>query len=346
MKKVTIFGHFGFGKNLANGQTIKTKIITQEIENQLGEDNVCKIDTHGGKKSLIKLLFKMPSILRKSRNIVIFPAHKGVRFFGPVLTFFNFFYKRKLFYVVIGGWLPSFLNGKKLLEKQLKKFDGIFVETKTMEKELCERGFKNVHIMLNCKKLNILSESELQSFFKKPYKLCTFSRVSEKKGIGDAVKAVRAVNERCGEIAYTLEIYGQVDAGQEQWFHEQQANFPEYITYGGVIPFAESVEKLKDKFALLFPTKYYTEGIPGTIIDAYASGVPIIGARWQNYDDVIKDGVTGLGYTFEKQAELEEILFRLATDNSSFIALRKNCLKAVESFDVSNAIQILINKFE
>ncbi|MBQ1273270.1 MAG: hypothetical protein IIY10_00685, partial [Aeriscardovia sp.] len=52
--KVSIFGHFGEGKNLLNGQTVKTKIVTEELENQLGQENILKIDTHGGIKTLLK----------------------------------------------------------------------------------------------------------------------------------------------------------------------------------------------------------------------------------------------------------------------------------------------------
>ena len=47
MKKVCVIGHFGFGKELLNGQTIKTKTVTIELEKQLGKDQVVKIDTHG-----------------------------------------------------------------------------------------------------------------------------------------------------------------------------------------------------------------------------------------------------------------------------------------------------------
>lgn len=32
--KAGIIGHFGEGENLLNGQTIKTKIVTEELQNQ------------------------------------------------------------------------------------------------------------------------------------------------------------------------------------------------------------------------------------------------------------------------------------------------------------------------
>ena len=57
--KVSILGHFGEGVNLLNGQTVKTKIITEELQNQLGQDQVLKIDTHGGWKTLLKAPFQV-----------------------------------------------------------------------------------------------------------------------------------------------------------------------------------------------------------------------------------------------------------------------------------------------
>ena len=53
--KVCVCGHFGFGQNLLNGQTIKTKIVAEELERVFGEQNVIKIDTAGGITSLLKI---------------------------------------------------------------------------------------------------------------------------------------------------------------------------------------------------------------------------------------------------------------------------------------------------
>ena len=32
MKKACVLGHFGFGKELLNGQTVKTKMVADELE--------------------------------------------------------------------------------------------------------------------------------------------------------------------------------------------------------------------------------------------------------------------------------------------------------------------------
>ena len=333
MKKIAIIGHFGFGIDCLDGQTIKTKIFTEELESQVGEAQVLKIDTHGGVKSLLKAPFQVLKALKKSENVIIMPAHNGLRVYAPLLRFFKSFFKgRKLHYVVIGGWLASFLKDKRCLTKTLKKFDGIYVETNTMKNDLEALGFNNVSVMPNCKKLNVLKEDELVKFGEEPYKLCTFSRVMKEKGIEDAINSVKAVNEKFNRVVYTLDIYGQVDSGQIEWFENLQKDFPEYIKYGGLVPFDKSVEVLKDYFALLFPTRFYTEGIPGTIIDAYAAGIPVISAKWQSFSDIVKDGVTGVGYEFGNDSELTEILFETAKSPSELNLLKENCVKEAQEY--------------
>ena len=57
MKKVSVIGHFAVGHQYLNGQTIKTKIVTGELERVLGSDQVGIVDTHGGPKTLLKAPF-------------------------------------------------------------------------------------------------------------------------------------------------------------------------------------------------------------------------------------------------------------------------------------------------
>ena len=53
--------------------------------------------------------------------------------------------------------------------------------------------------------------------------------------------------------------------------------------YCGIKDPKDSVKTLKNYFALVFPTRFYTEGIPGTIIDAYYAGVPVIASKWESF---------------------------------------------------------------
>lgn len=345
MGKVCVIGHFGFGQSLLNGQTIKTKIITAEIERCCGKTNVIRLDLAGGAKKIPGLLIKIPKALSECDNIAIFPVENGLRFLTPVLNFWNLFFKKKIHYIVIGGWLPGFVSDKYLLKKGVKSFDGIYVETNTMKKALEEQGFTNIFVMPNCKPLKILSENELVYPEGIPYKLCTFSRVMKEKGIETAVYAIRNVNRQMGYTAYSLDIYGQIDANQTEWFADLQSRFPDYIHYGGCVDADKSVEVLRDYFALLFPTHFYTEGIPGTIVDAYAAGVPVISARWESFADVIDDGKTGIGYEFDHEEDLEKILLSVANNPQIVLDMRTNCIRGARKYLPEAALQCINEKF-
>ena len=200
-----------------------------------------------------------------------------------------------------------------------------------MKKALENQGFKNIIIMPNCKDLKILKEDELTYNVNKPYKLCTFSRVVQEKGIEDAVEAVKNINESSKEIIYTLDIYGQIDEDYKEKFKKLVKEFPEYIKYKGLVPFDKTVDVLKEYFVLLFPTHFYTEGIPGTIIDAYAAGVPVISSRWESFNDVVDDTV-GIGYQFNDIKALINILNILKNDPDKVFIMKKECLKRAEDF--------------
>ncbi len=344
--KISVLGHLAIGKTAFDGQTIKTRIITEELQNILGKENVFNIDTYGGRKTLLKAPFQVISALRHSDNVLIFPAHNGIRVYAPLLSFFRKFFKNiKLHYIVIGGWLPGFLLKRKLLSRILKRFDGIYVETNIMRNSLESQGFNNTFVMPNCKNLVLLDE-KTNCLVNKPFKLCTFSRVMKEKGIETAIQIVKKVNEKLGYMAYSLDIYGQVDANQIEWFERLQNEFPEYVHYCGCVDSDKSVDVLKHYFALLFPTHFYTEGIPGTIIDAYAAGIPVISAKWESYSDVVEDGVTGIGYDFGDIEQFEHILLSIIENPDTILAMKSACIEKAKKFIPANAIQVLLDAIQ
>lgn len=342
--KIGICGHFGGGKVFLDGQTVKTKILTEELERCFGRDSVLTLDTYGGAKRLPHHIFGLIGLAVRCDRLVILPAQNSLRVFVPLLSLLNRFLHRDLHYAVIGGWLPAFLENRKGLSRQLKRFDGIYTETTTMKRALEAQGFTNVSVLPNCKRLEVLAPEQMVSFREEPYPLCTFSRVMQKKGIADAVEAVRAVNARLGRTAFTLDIYGQIDPNEEAWFARLQADFPEYVRYCGQVPFDESVQTVKKYFALLFPTRFYTEGIPGTIIDAYAAGVPVISARWESFADVVTDGVTGIGYPFGCPDQLAQILCGAAQDPELILGKKENCLRAAKDYLPEQALRELAQR--
>lgn len=326
MKKVCIVGCFGMGLDLADGQTVKTKIVKRELIRSFGKENVIQIDTYGGFKRIIKIPFLLFGAMLKAENIVMLPAENGLRVIAPILVILNKIFKRKLFYDVIGGWLPTFIENRTQLCSCLKSFDAIYVETNTMSHQLKEQGFNNVEVITNCKDINIIKTEDLKETSSKPYQLCTFSRVMKEKGIEDAIEAVIAINQKNDSTLFELCIYGQIEKGQELWFENLRSNFPEYIRYKGVIKYDCSTDELRHYDALLFPTYYEGEGFAGTIIDAFASGVPVIASDWKYNSEIIDSGRLGVIIKTRDNNALIQAIESIAENPSAWNNMKRECL--------------------
>lgn len=345
MYKVCVCGHFGGDNNFNDGQTVKTKNIHKALVKKYGSENILVVDTYNWKKHPISFLNECKNGLKDSENLIMLPAHNGVKVFIPLFTCLNKKYKRKIFYAVVGGWLPELVKDKKWLLNSAKKLTKVFVETNKMKNSLNELGLDNVEILLNFKDITPLKEEELNYSYEKPYKLCTFSRVMQEKGIEDAIDVIKKINEEEKETIYSLDIYGPIDTEYSERFRELEKSFPDYIKYKGCVDSDKSVEVLKEYYLLLFPTRFKTEGIPGTVIDALATGLPVVASKWDNYADVLVDKYNSFLFSLGDIDEFEKILYSLK-DIEKVASLKKNALETAKAFDKKEAVKILLDSIE
>lgn len=338
MKRICVVGAFDFTRKDTGGQPVKTRELYDGLCNRYGADKVLYVETRQWKKHIIRMLWQLIRNVPRSDVVIMLPAHNGLKVFSRLLQIVKK-KKAKLFYDVIGGWLPTMVRENPDMLPYLQKMDGIWVETTSMQRGLQELGLQQVTVVPNFKSLQPLKPSELTDPAIAPCRLATFSRVMEEKGITDAIETIHRVNTQLGRKAFALDIYGPVAPQYAETFENLQAQHGDFVTYKGVAKPEESVEILKDYYALLFPTKFYTEGIPGTIIDAYAAGVPVITARWLNHGDIFEEGVTGLGYPFGDTRALEQLLLELAAQPDRLMALKPACLKKAEQYLPETAME-------
>lgn len=348
--KIGVCGHFGGTKEFLDGQTIKTKIVTEELKKQLSDVQILTVDTYGGIKALPRCLWKLFTFLCCCEHVIILPAYKSVRIFPPFLILLNCLFRKKLHYVVIGGWLPEFLKRKAMLQKCLKRFHYIYVETQSMKTALENDGFFNVIVMPNCKNLNIRTVEELNNQAIEQlngqgdtvYKFCTFSRVLKEKGIEIAIDAMKLIHEKKSDLDIKLDIYGQVDEKYKDEFSKLRTSFPDNICYKGMISFDKSTEVLKEYYALLFPTFYQGEGFAGTLLDALAAGVPVIASDWKYNKEIVIPDKTGIllkECTAEKLAE--EIVW-IIENPKIWDEMRYACVEEAQHYTPEYVLKSLI----
>lgn len=332
MKKgIAVIGRVAEGVELLDGQTIKTKVLCEELHRYFPDRKLICVDTYQYRKNILKILFRMARSFVECEDIFVLLSRNGRTFFIPVLMGMNMIFHRRIYHDVVGGALPAEAAERPILRKLLKCFNVNWVEFAAMKEELEKIGVTNVEVLPNFKRLNILSSEKLLKNYREPFVFSMFSRVLKEKGMPDAAKAVAKVNCRYGKQLAVLHIYGPVEEDYREEFTELLEEYRECVHYMGCVPFDQSVEVLSQSYMLLFPSVYFGEGMPGTILDAFSSGLPVIATDWHFNSELVHDGVTGYCYDWRKPELLEQWICYAIEHPDQINSMREHCLaKAAE----------------
>lgn len=330
--KIGIWGQFGGKEKVADGQAVKTIIFTEELRKRYGADKVFAVNTNNWRKHPFALFWNTLKMNALCECVCILPADNGFKISVPMLNITNKLFRRRLFYVVIGGFLPALLKRQPKYLKMLKKYEAIFPETENLKKDLDEAGLERVYVLSNLKRLNTLKPEQVEVCKEQDVKVCFFARVTKEKGIEYAIEAVKLANEVLGGKRIHLDIYGICPPYFQETFDKLMAENSEFATYQGVADFDKTTETLKDYFAMLFPTFYHGEGFPGNVIDAYNAALPIIATDWNYNADIIHDGINGILVPIKDAQAMCDALLELYNDRERAYEIAMNNLNEADEY--------------
>lgn len=346
-KRIGIIGRIDPSESMFDGQTVKTRTIWKLMVGHFGAGSVVAVDTLDYKENPLKVAWNLLRCLISCRDIVVLLSRGGRNAIFPVLSFAANRFGRNIFHPLIGGWLGRDIDEDErgVLVNYLNSFQVNWVETHELAETLIAKGVHNVEYLPNFKLISPISKLPVEPLHS-PVRLCTFSRVQERKGISNAIKSVDAVNERYGRLVAKLDIYGPIDTDYKHEFWKLLGKSLS-SSYEGCVRAEESVSTLSAYDALLFPTEWVMEGIPGTIVDAFHAGLPVIASRWRYYEELLEDGKTGLSYPFDRCEMLEGALLRfLDLDADTVGSMRKECLSRAQRYSASSAFSQIIAAIE
>lgn len=310
--KILLIGATRFrGKNKKyeiNGQTIKIKniynLLKKETDTQL-------LNTK--EFSIIKLFFG----IKNSDKVIFLLGERGLLFIFPIIYLLCRFLKKNIYYIVIGGWLDTFLIKHQIYINYLKKIDKILVESKILKNKLCILGLYNVEVLYNFRVINselILEKNKENSNFKLVY----FSRITEEKGIFELIEVMKELKSK----NITLDIWGVINSKDEDRFYKKIENVSN-IFYKGVLE--KNIEKVLSTYdMMIFPTRYEGEGQPGVIVEAFIAELPVLATKWRYNEEYIEEGKTGFLYEINNDDELIGKILQLYSKREMLEIVRKN----------------------
>jgi len=146
-----------------------------------------------------------------------------------------------------------------------------------------------------------------------PVRLLYHGRVDRRKGVLDFLDALAALRRRAVPFEATISGVGpDVDASREK--AEDLELSPDWVRLTGYADY-EAVPDLYRK-ADVFVSPTHAEGFSNTILEAMASGLPVVSCRSVGVVDCLRDGENGLLTEPGDVAGLTDALERIITDGA------------------------------
>lgn len=345
-RKIGVIGRIDPAGVLFDGQTVKTRTVWRMLCGHYGADNIIPVETLNYKKEPFRVVREYRRCMKECDDVVVLLSRNGRSLFFPFLKRQAKCNGKRIYHDLIGGLLAQDLQREPWLVSQLNSFEVNWVESRDLMQQLKQLGVQNCEYLPNFKQINVLNPSELPKIEVSPRRLCTFSRVTEKKGILEAIEAVENLCILDGSGSWHLDIYGPIDPGFRTIF-ERALSASANARYCGTVDPEDSVDILKKYWALLFPTKWSAEGFPGTILDALSAGLPIVASRWRYYDEILEDNVTGTSYDAKRgSVGLLDAIRKLELLESSFFEMKCACLSRANGHSRDSLFKQMVNRMD
>lgn len=316
--KYLVLGYFGFSTNQLCGQTVKTRNIYDLLkENEKLIGKVSYFDTQefkSNKFSLIKMFWK---ILNHNR-LVYLPAHNSFTYLFPIIFIISKIKGIKIIHVVVGSWLSDFLIGKRIYIYLLSRIVVNLPQTKkTVDSLKFDYNINNV-CQLNNFRINNFTPSFVD--IEQSFRIVFMARINKYKGIEYVFSLAEKLIEN--NINITIDFYGQIFSEDYDYFFKE-INRLSNVFYKGQLEPNEIYSNLEKYDVLLLPTFFSDEGFPGSILDAYISGIPVIVSRWKDLPHFVEHEKTGFVFDLDKPDEIYSYVLKLYLNRNLLKEMKK-----------------------
>lgn len=342
MSKVLVLGAFGYTNNQLDGQTIKTRNVYNLLRERY-DGSVKKTDTIELRSKPL-LAFVCLWHLITCKTLVLIPCLNNMTYIFPVTYIMSKIFGYEIISICIGGWQLEYYVGNERFKahpRQLrysKAIKAFLPEMVKVDNDLKEQlGFRNTEVFPNFRPFTSLrdivkNEGDLR--------LVYMARINKKKGYPAVFRVLEDLKTK--HIPVTMSFYGQIADEDKEDFLSLIEQHSDVANYGGSLKPQDIQGTLMQYDVLLLPTQYYTEGFPGSILDAYIAGIPVIVTEWKHSHEFVRDGETGYIVPFENGEEMmTEKIVAFSNDRELLYRLKENARMECEKYSVDSAWNVI-----
>lgn len=267
--------------------------------------------------------------------VMLNSSRNGATFLGPVVFIICKYKGWKFVFRMFGGNFDQFYIKQHsikriILRNSVLKSDLMYFETKHLLKYFKTISNTEIKWLPNVRRKREDLQSGKQIFRKR---FVFISQVIESKGVDVILEAASSLSQD-----YKVDIYGPLNDRKYIDFDFNSYN----VDYKGVIEPEKVCETLLNYDVLLLPTYYEGEGYPGTIIEAYSVGMPVITTKWKAIPEIVNQE-NGILIDIQNSSQLVKAIKFFNEKNIN--SYRTGALKTFNDFNEETVYNKMYNDF-
>lgn len=283
--------------------------------------------------------FKNISLFLRSKNVLLSVSKNGRFLFIPLC----YITRKNVILFPAGGFFDFEIESlprikQKIFLRMTKSIKYIYAQTITLQSGLNRLELENIKYFPNPRVLmNNYASTEVNGVFK----IVFLSKIRKTKGALILIKAIERVLKLNSNIKIELDFYGAIDESFSKEFVQSTNEF-DYINYKGIAEPSKVQYVISQYNLFVLPTYYKGEGVPGALIEAMMTGIPIVTTDFRGVDKLITNQMNGIVVAQKCEIELAEAILSLYEDENLRGKLSQNVLETSKKFDIESLMPILI----
>jgi glycosyltransferase involved in cell wall biosynthesis len=164
-------------------------------------------------------------------------------------------------------------------------------------------------------------------------KILTIGRLIPRKGFDYLIRSLPEVIKTARKDFY-VEIVGDGPLRDELTCLTEQLHVADKVIFAGTVPYEQLAEKYQQADAFVLSS--LAEGMPLVVLEAMASGLPIIASGVQGIEDLVEEGVNGHLFPPADHKSLGQYLAAVINDDAIRLQMGKESAKIVRKYDWAN----------
>jgi glycosyltransferase involved in cell wall biosynthesis len=328
-RKFFFIASYGSKKKHLNGESVKSRDVLSCLKEHY-KVTAFNLDTF---KYWNTFRFYFSAFFNRRRYVMICKAPTGAKIILKFLRFIHYPQKQIITYFYGFGLTGEYVG--KVIPDDLEYCHALIVESPEVKQQFPADFHPKIGVF-PCLKHIYPVPNDAPYQHKDVLKLLFFSRVIKSKGVLEILDATIKANQT--KVRFDLSIAGDITTEPETDALIQAAaekySFIHFLGPSFTIQGKESYIRFSSYDLHVFPSQFFHECAPGSVIDSFIAGVPTLSSKFHSYENLLNPN---FAYFVNKpiSSELAIALLAIYHDQETLWKKRKLCQQetAKYSFD-------------